>query len=131
LPNVLFYDEVEPEEIAGLLAQCHVGIVALDVRHKTHNVPGKFLSYMQAGLPVLARLNPGIDLAELIEREQLGSVYFGDEPEEVSRLVQRLADDREERQRVAIRARSLADRQFSPAKAARQIVAAVASHGDG
>ena len=34
--------------------------------HKTHNLPGKFLSYMQSGLPVLASINPGNDLAELI-----------------------------------------------------------------
>jgi hypothetical protein len=33
--------------------------VALDPRHQTHNIPGKFLSCMQAGLPVLASINPG------------------------------------------------------------------------
>lgn len=59
-------------EIPGLYAQCHVGIVALDPRHKTHNLPGKFLSYMQAGLPVLASINPGNDLAELIQKKGLG-----------------------------------------------------------
>jgi len=65
---VLFYDEIDPDEIPGLYAQCHVGIVALDPRHKTHNIPGKFLSYMQSGLPVLASINPGNDLVELIQR---------------------------------------------------------------
>jgi glycosyltransferase involved in cell wall biosynthesis len=126
LRNMLFHDKVEPEEISGLLAQCHVGLVALDPRHKTHNVPGKFLSYMQAGLPVLARVNVGIDLADLIEREHLGSVYVGDSAERVAWLVQRLADAPEERQRMAIRAHSLAQRLFSPSTAARQILAAVA-----
>ena len=61
-------------EIPGLLAQCHVGLVALDPRHKTHNVPGKFLSYMQSGLPVLASINHGNDLADLIEMERVGRV---------------------------------------------------------
>jgi len=44
---VVFHDEIEPSEIPGLYSQCHAGIVALDPRHKTHNLPGKFLSYMQ------------------------------------------------------------------------------------
>jgi hypothetical protein len=48
--------------------------LALDPRHTTHNIPGKFLSYMQAGLPVLASINPGNDLAELIQREDVGRV---------------------------------------------------------
>jgi glycosyltransferase involved in cell wall biosynthesis len=127
LRNMLFHDEIEPEEISGLLAQCHVGLVALDPRHKTHNVPGKFLSYMQAGLPVLARVNAGIDLADLIEREQLGRVYVGDAAEDLGQLVQRLADAPEERQRMAVRARSVSEELFSPSAAVRQILAAVAS----
>jgi glycosyltransferase involved in cell wall biosynthesis len=72
LGNVVFYDEIEPEEIPGLYAQCHAGIVALDPRHKTHNIPGKFLTYMQAGLPVLASINPGNDLIQIIEGERVG-----------------------------------------------------------
>ena len=74
LDNVVFHDEIDPAEIPGLYSQCHVGIVALDPRHKTHNIPGKFLSYMQSGLPVLANINPGNDLAALIQREGVGRV---------------------------------------------------------
>lgn len=55
LTNVLFYDEIDPDEIPGLYAQCHLGIVALDPRHTTHNIPDKFLGYMQSGLPVQPR----------------------------------------------------------------------------
>ena len=47
LDNVVFHDEIDSSEIPGLYSQCHVGIVALDPRHKTHNLPGKLLSYMQ------------------------------------------------------------------------------------
>jgi hypothetical protein len=74
LDNVLFYDEIEPDEIPDLYAQCHAGLVALDPRHKSHNIPGKFLTYMQSGLPVLANVNAGNDLAELMRREGVGSV---------------------------------------------------------
>jgi hypothetical protein len=32
LANVLFFDEIHPDENPGLYAQCHVGLVALDHR---------------------------------------------------------------------------------------------------
>ena len=70
-------DEIDPTEMPGLYAQRRVGVVALDPRHKTHNIPGKFLSYMQSGLPVLATINAGNDLAELIQAERVGEAGYG------------------------------------------------------
>ena len=93
LENVLFKPEVDSREIPALLAQCAVGLIALDPRHKTHNVPGKFLSYMQAGLPVLARINPGTDLASVIEKEGVGAAYVGNSVGELRRIAERLTKE--------------------------------------
>jgi glycosyltransferase involved in cell wall biosynthesis len=76
LKNVLFYSEIPSNQINDLYAQCHVGMIALDVRHKTHNIPGKFISYMHAGLPVFGIVNPGNDLIELVRVNHLG--FIGD-----------------------------------------------------
>jgi len=59
-------------ERPGLYAQSCIGLVALDFCHKTHTIPGKFLSYMKAGPSVLARVNLGNDLINLILDYQLG-----------------------------------------------------------
>jgi len=72
LTNILFFDEIEPDEIPGLYAQCDVGLLALDQKHKTHNIPGKFLSYMRAGLPVLASVNKNNDIIRLIHDNKVG-----------------------------------------------------------
>lgn len=72
LENVLFYPEIPPEEIAGLYDQCDIGLICLDARHQTQNIPGKFVSYMHSGLPVLAIANPGNDLFELITVYNVG-----------------------------------------------------------
>ena len=127
LSNVIFHDEIGPHEIFGLLAQCHVGLVALDLRHKTHNIPGKFLTYMQAGLPVLARINPGSDLGAIIESERVGRVFSGESLAEFNRIAVQLIDDREGRQSMSPRARSLSARMFAPESAVRQILAALSS----
>jgi len=67
LDNVAFHDEIEPAEIPGLYSQCHVGIVALDPRHKAHNLPGKFLSYMQALVALVGRALPDIIYRRRVE----------------------------------------------------------------
>ena len=88
LDNTVFFNEIDPSEIPGLYAQCHVGLIVLDPRHKTHNIPGKFLSYMQSGLPVLASINKGNDLVEIISHERVGRVCTDASVETLKNLVE-------------------------------------------
>ena len=125
LDNVVFSDEIEPTEIPGLFCQCFAGIVALDPRHKSHNIPGKFLTYMQAGLPVLARINPGNDLEGLIVSERLGAVCTGGGVDELQQCLERLLSDRSLTDGVRERALLVSERMFSSTAAVRQIVAAL------
>jgi glycosyltransferase involved in cell wall biosynthesis len=129
LNNVLFFDEVDPSEIPGLLAQCDVGLVALHPDHKTHNIPGKFVSYVQYGLPVLARVNGGTDLEKLIEHAGVGKAYVGHSVDELKRLVEELADEDALRKTMSERGMRLGHSMFSPETAAKQIVASMADSG--
>lgn len=124
LDNVVFRDEIEPKEVPGLLAQAHVGLVMLDPRHKTHNVPGKFITYMQAGLPVLARINPGNDLAVLIKAERVGEAYVGDSVDAFYEAAISVCDAAD-REAMARRATALSDRLYSSRAAVEQIVGSV------
>ena len=123
LDNVRFLDEIEAHRIPGLLARCHVGLIALDPRHTTHNIPGKLLTYLHAGLPVLARINPGNDLEGLIEREGIGHVLAGEDDDRLLALATALLDAPAARAAMAARGRALAGRMFSPAVAVEQVVA--------
>ena len=122
LDNVQFIDEVDADQIPALLAQCHVGLIALDPRHTTHNIPGKLLTYLHVGLPVLARINPGNDLETLINEEGIGHVVAGDHPEELLRQAAALLASQALRSRMGAAGRSLVQRIFSPASAVRQVV---------
>lgn len=125
LDNTLFYDEIDPDEIPGLYAQCKVGIVALDPRHKTHNIPGKFLSYMQAGLPVLAAINPGNDLEAMIETERVGRVCTDASVATLTAQAERLVAALDVDGELPARCRALARRCFSPEATMAQITAAL------
>ena len=123
LSNALFFGEIDSTEIPGLLAQCHVGMVALHPDHKTHNIPGKFVSYVQYGVPVLARVNPGTDLMRLIEAEQVGKVYVGNSVAELKEIAEQLMDDDKLRRSMSERGRELGRSMFSSSAAVQQIVA--------
>lgn len=125
LANTLFHDEISPDEIPALYRQCHVGMISLDSRHKTHNIPGKFLTYMQAGLPVLASINDGNDLKALVEEKSVGRVSVEpdgrDLPELAVPMVEQEVRDGGMRQRCT----GLSDDLFSARAAVEQIVRAV------
>jgi len=70
--NVLVLDEVDLFTLSALYYQCHAGLVFLNYGHKSHNIPGKFISYLEAGLPVIAVVNPGNDLIDIVNSEGLG-----------------------------------------------------------
>ena len=93
LCNTVFCDEIDAEEIPGLYTQCHVGLLVLDARHKTHNIPGKFLSYMQSELPILAIINEGNDLESIIKNYQVGRVTTDRNYKNLQIIVNSLLDE--------------------------------------
>lgn len=125
LDHVVFFDEIDPDEIPDLYAQCDAGIVALDPRHKSHNIPGKFLTYMQSGLPVLANINAGNDLAQLIRDERVGKVCETNQVDELLKLAEKLLDQIETDLDLSTRCIALFEREFAVDNTVKQIVAAL------
>lgn len=133
LDNVLFHDEIDPTEMLELYSKCHIGLIALDPKHKTHNIPGKFLSYMQAGLPVLASINSDNDLGFLIQREGVGRVWNNNSINNLELAAIELVDevvitiDKKSKYYVdtSLNCKALASSLFSPEVAVRQIVQAL------
>lgn len=127
LNNVVFFDEIHPDEIPDLYAQCDAGIVALDPRHKSHNIPGKFLTYMQSRLPVLANINAGNDLAQMIRDEQVGQVCETNQVDELLLLTEKLLDQIQTDSGLSARCTDLFEREFAVENTVKQIVAALSA----
>jgi glycosyltransferase involved in cell wall biosynthesis len=129
LENVVFFDEIHPDEIPDLYAQCSAGIVALDPRHRSHNIPGKFLTYMQSGLPVLANVNSGNDLAQMIRDERVGQACESNQVDDLLQLTEKLLVQIEMDTALSDRCLRLFEREFAVEKAVKQIVAALSTQG--
>lgn len=125
LGNVLFFDEIHPDEIPDLYSQCSAGIVALDHRHKSHNIPGKFLTYMQSGLPALANVNAGNDLTTLIRGAAVGEVSEINTVPELLERAEALLSLIENDAGLPERCRRLFEQKFSAEQAVRKIIGAL------
>ncbi len=124
LKNTLFFDEIHPDEIPDLYSQCSVGIVALHPKHNSHNIPGKFITYMQSGLPVLAYVNKDNDLAQIIRVEGVGEVCESNQVSELHDMAERLCKHQQD-SAFENNCRKLFNRKFSAESAAQQIAAAL------
>lgn len=127
LTNVVFHAEVDPRLLCRILRRCDLGLISLDRRLKTHNVPGKLLSYLQAGLPVIASINPGNELRSIIEEAGAGVVVNNGEDNALLKATMELVDDDQRRQRMSEAALALCRQRFSSEAAAKQVTATLVS----
>lgn len=121
LENLVFFDEIDPDEVPGLYAQCDVGLVALDAKHKSHNIPGKFISYMQAGLPVLANINQGNDLVKIISQEGVGYACDDGSFEKLESFAIKIIEDIGSGVSYSSRCFHLYEKSFTPSSIVNQI----------
>lgn len=124
LDNVLFFDEIEPDQIPGLLSQCVAGLLTLDTRHKSHNIPGKFICYVQNSLPTIAAINQGNDLISLIEKYDVGTTCVTNNPMDLFNASQKLLHELNVKD-FSIRCKKLFAEKFSVNKAATQIISSL------
>lgn len=120
--NIIVSPSVPHPELIKILQYCHIGLISLDPRHKTDNIPGKMLTYLFSGLPILARCNQGSDLIELVDREAVGFatdlddiVYICDEAQ---LILQKIENSKE----YKAHCRRTAERLFSTKATADQIL---------
>lgn len=72
LAGVRFHDWVPPGDFAGWLRACDAGLVTLRPEMTTPVVPSKTLTFMAAGLPVVAAIPRTSDARDLVSRARCG-----------------------------------------------------------
>jgi glycosyltransferase involved in cell wall biosynthesis len=125
LRNILFFDEIDSNEIPELYSQCDIGLITLDSKHKTHNIPGKFISYLQAGLPVIASVNANNDIVGLINYSKVGYACTDFSEKSLSLNIKALLRDLEKGNEINKRCKELFNTFFTSKIAAKEIISAL------
>ncbi|MEX2113675.1 MAG: glycosyltransferase family 4 protein [Pirellulales bacterium] len=123
LSNVSLHPAVSQREYLGVLSEIDVGLISLDRRLKTQNLPGKMLGYMYHCRPILASINLGNDLADLLSHHQAGWTCINGDDQAFRDGALQLARNPHLRERLGNNGRRLLEQTFSVERAAQQILA--------
>jgi glycosyltransferase involved in cell wall biosynthesis len=122
LKNIIIMDSVPQDEYFGILSQMDVGLISLDRKFKTHNFPGKMLGYMYYSKPILASINAGNDLQDIIEDYNVGLVCVNGDDEKLFSNAMKLVNDIDVRRVQGENGNKLLHDLFSVKSAANQIL---------
>ena len=122
LTNISILDQVNESEYLSMLSEFDVGLISLNRNLTSQNFPGKLMDYMYLSKPILASINPGNDLKELIEENGAGMVCINGEDEKFTEYALRLMTDSQLQDQLVRNARKLLDRTFSVSIAAKKIL---------
>jgi len=125
MENIRILPAVGQKEYLAMLGQFDVGLISLAAELTTHNIPGKLLGYAYHSMPVLASVNPGADLKEILESRRAGLVSINGSDEEFARNVRTLASDGELRKTMGANSRSMMEELFSVEKATDHILKSI------
>ena len=85
LSNIQIEKSVDQSTYFSMLSEFDVGLISLDKNFRTPNFPGKMLGYMYFSKPILASINPGNDLQDILLNNNAGLVSInGDDDQLVS-----------------------------------------------
>ena len=107
--NLLLLRRIPKDDFDRMIAACDAGLIFLDNRFTIPNYPSRLLSYMQAGLPVLACTDAASDVGQTVEDGGFGvRMSAGDArafPEAVRKTAEILGTDYRERELAYLKER--------------------------
>jgi len=110
--RLVLRDYVPFSELPGILASADVLISILEPAASRFSVPSKVLTYLCAGRPVVAVMDPGNAAAGLLRENGAGLVVGHDEKHRLQSVLRVLLDDTDRIDAMRRSARALAERLF-------------------
>jgi len=114
---------VSVEDLENLLAGAALGVVSQRDDIDEFNLPSKLMNFMAKGVPVLASVRPGSEVADLVQRAGAGWVVPTGDDEAFAAAVVEALDDPQELDRRGAAGHAYAEREFTPRACADAFIA--------
>lgn len=118
LPNVRFIDLQPAERLPELLAAADVHVVPLKRGLARSSVPSKTYSILAAGRPIVASIDPGTEVARVLDDAGAGVAVPPDDAEAFTKALHRLLAEPAEGERMGQAGREFVEQWLSPAAVA-------------
>lgn len=105
LTNVKFLDYMPQKDYLNLTSSVDLGLVSINEKYCVPTCPSKAISYMAAGVPVFAMINPNSDYGRWIEDAGAGYWAVGSDKERVVGLFDKLYAESGLRKEMSVKGR--------------------------
>lgn len=117
LKNIRFMDFMLQKDYLNLTKTVDLGLVSINENYRVPTCPSKAISYMAAGVPILAMINPDSDYGQWIEDAGAGYWAVGSDRERVVSLFDKLYADADLRHRMSVAGREYYVSHCTPTRA--------------
>ena len=118
LKNVRFVDMQPSERLPEVLAAADIHLVMLKRGLARSSVPSKTYSILAAGKPLLASVDEGSEIADVVDRAGAGVAVPPEDPEAFTKALRRMLDNPHELKRMGRAGRKFVEGWASPAAVA-------------
>jgi len=101
------------EDLEDELHRANVAIVTQRHTGAEFNIPSKIMNFMAYGLPIIAAVNPGGEVAHIVRTSGAGWIVDSSDPDALPRTIAEIDADRTELKRRGTRARAYAREYFT------------------
>ena len=121
MTNIVLMESVSPDEFQKIVTASDVGLISLNRDFKTQNIPGKIMSYVKSKKPMLASVNKGNDMFDIVHNNSGYVVLNGDNTSFIEYAI-KLAKDKKLRGIMGESGHKLLHEIFSVELASRKIL---------
>lgn len=120
LPNVVFVDLQPRERLAEVLAAADIHLVLLRSGFARSSVPSKLYSILAAARPLVASVDPGTEVARVVEEAGAGTAVAPDDPDALVEALLPLIEDPDRAEAMGADGRRFVETWPSPADIAQR-----------
>jgi len=121
IKNITLLPTVNRKEYLSIMSRADIGLVSLGNKMESNNYPLKMIGYMQIGKPILASVNKGNEIIDMINENNIGLVSIALENERFNRNLDIMISDSRLRKEKGINAFSLFNEKFTVKVATQKI----------
>ena len=107
------YLKVSQKKYLSILNEADIGLVSLNSNLKSNNFPLKMMGYIQQGKPILASVNRGNEIIEIIEKSQIGEVSLAGDKQALNKNVSLMINDKARLKEQGVRALKVFNDRFT------------------
>jgi glycosyltransferase involved in cell wall biosynthesis len=111
--NVIFFNHQNISVAKDLISKSDIGLVALSRNVYKYGYPGKIMTYLEQGKPIIAVLEKVSEIAKLMKKENYGFCIDKLNSKEISQLLLKLAKDNSWKLKMSKNAKSAYKKHFS------------------